>query len=97
MRDGPPLPEQQGQCGARRDDISAALGVPGNKSRPAALKSLPRHHAVLNGEDAQENQINDNCLGRRRFKTVVDRLWNKETTGEANCVRKSSQEEQVRK
>jgi len=33
-----------------------------------ALKRLARHHAVLNGEQRHQQQIDDDRFGRRRFK-----------------------------
>src|SRR5215470_3907774 len=97
LRKGPPLPQQQRQGSACENDIGAAFDVPRNHLRPAALETLPRHDAVLDGKNAEQSQVDDDGLRRRRYEAVIDRPRNKNAAHETDRVGKRPQEEQIGK
>src|SRR5690348_7154986 len=53
FRHGPPLPIKQVEAETGEQDVGAAFNGKRNKLRPASLEPRTRHHAMLNGEEAQ--------------------------------------------
>ena len=71
-----PLPEEQDERQAAGEDVGAALGGVRHHAEQNALEPWPRHHAVLDGEEAQEAQIDQQRRaewgGRRRVERLRD-------------------------
>ena len=77
--DRPPLRKQQDQHAACQQHAGAALDGFGHETCPPALERRPCHHAVLDREAAEQQQVDDERLGQRAFggngrQADVDRL-----------------------
>src|SRR2546423_836949 len=58
VRQRSPLPEEQYERKAREQNVRAALDRLRDKTRPPALEPRSRHHAVLHGEQAEQQRVN---------------------------------------
>src|SRR6478735_1638686 len=70
----PPLPKQHNECKASEQHIGAALDRLRHEPRPPFFEGWPRHHAVLDREQRQQNEVDDQRFRQRRYRTAVDRL-----------------------
>src|SRR5579872_289180 len=59
----PPLPEQQRKSRRGGNYVSSSFHIPGNDARPLTFKSLARHDAVLQSENAQQSGIDNDSRG----------------------------------
>src|SRR5205085_3624304 len=66
VRQRSPLPEEQYERKAREQNVRAALDRLRDKTRPPALEPRSRHHAVLHGEQAEQQRVNQQRLNTKR-------------------------------
>src|SRR2546425_4905751 len=66
-----------------------------NDFRQPSFEPLPRHDAMLDGKNSEQRCINDQRLGKRRFRTRIHRLRNCDVTDETNRIQKRSEENQI--
>src|ERR1043165_5016175 len=64
--------------------------------RPHPLEPLPRHHAVLQGEYSEQQNIDSNSNRQRRNFAVVNSLRDSNIAGKPYRVDKSPKEKKVR-
>src|SRR5262249_39312636 len=73
-------------------DVGASLDGLRNEVGPPRLEALARHHAVLHGEQGQQEQIDDQCLDARRLRTGVDGLGQENAHQKADGVEDCDEE-----
>lgn len=95
LRHRSPLPEEQNQCQTRQQDVSASLNRLRNNSRPPTLESGTRHHAVLNGEEAEQQGVNQKRLTERLVRAGVYSFRHAEVSDEPDGVEKRDEENQI--
>jgi len=93
--DGPPLPEQQKQCKARTEHERRALDRPGHDLRPPLLEPSPRHHAVLHGEDRQQQRIDSERGDERAGRIGIQTSRHREATDKRDGVEERGEEHDV--
>jgi len=93
--DGPPLPEQQEQREARKEYERRALDRPGNNLRPPLLEPSARHHAVLHGEDRQQQCVDGQRRCQRAGRVTVQTSRHGEATDEGDGVEERREEHDV--
>lgn len=94
-RDRAPLPKQQHQHEARHQHICAALDRGRREPREQPLEALPRHPAVLNGEQREQREIDADRAERRGLGAGVDRLRHHQARDEADGIEKGAEKNQV--
>ena len=62
---------------------------------PPLFELWTRHHAVLNGEDGHQHQIDDQGLRCRRRRSTVNGLWHHQIFDETNSVEEGHEEHDV--
>ena len=68
---------------------------PAARTRPPALEALPRHDAVLDGEQPQQQHIDDQRFRERHDRPAVDGLRHRQAGDEADGVKKRAEKQQV--
>ena len=74
-QDRPPLPEQQHEREAREQHIGRALDGMRHEARPPALEGRAGHDAVLDGEDAEQQRVDDQAPGQVRWSQRCRSPW----------------------
>jgi hypothetical protein len=93
----PPLPVQQDQHEAGKKHIGASFDRFRHEGGPPTLEPLPGHHAVLDREQAQQNDIDNQCFRRRGDDATVNRLWNNDMPNKANRIQEREEKNDVAK
>src|SRR5262249_1863929 len=91
-----PLPVKKIEKQTGSEHKRAALNGWGHNLRQSVLKSLPRHYAVLEGKQAQQNAVDDQILPRRAGRTGSGRFWKTDFGGKSDRVEEREEEDQVR-
>jgi protein-S-isoprenylcysteine O-methyltransferase Ste14 len=63
--------------------------------RPPALEGRPGHDAVLNGEDAEQQDVDDDRRGDGARRAGIDRLGHEDVADEADGVEERQEEDDV--
>ena len=63
-----PVANKHDQRDARKQHVGAALGRLGDEPCPPALERRPRHDAVLQGEQSEQQCIDQQCLTQRALR-----------------------------
>ena len=91
----PPLPEQQDQRQAGEEHIGRPLDRLGHEPFPPGLEGRPRHQAVLDREDPEQDHIDDERLGKGDRRPGVDALGDEQVADEAYGVEKGDEEDRI--
>src|ERR1700741_4483491 len=94
-RHRPPLPHEEDETQAREQHIGGALDRPRYDLSPGPLEPLARHHAVLDGEQPEQQRIDDEGLQRELFLAGVDRLRHVEVLHQADRINKGGEKQTV--
>jgi hypothetical protein len=90
-----PLPQEQGDREAGKENIGRALDGRRNITRPPLLESATRHDAVLYRKDAQKHGVDDNRGQSLAWRTAVDGLESRDALYKGDRVEKGGQKEQI--
>lgn len=90
-----PLPVQQQQRNAGQQYIGAALDRGRHESSPPAFETLSCHHAMLDGEHAQQHQVDHDRLADRRRDRVIYGSWHHYVADETDRIPEGNQEYQI--
>jgi len=90
-----PVPEQQEQREAGEEHEGGPLDRPGDDLCPPLLEPTPRHHAVLHGEDREQQQVDGDGESNWRSSLAVEAGRQAEAAHEGNRVEKGRQEHHI--
>ena len=94
-QDRPPQPEQQDQGQARQQHVGRAFDGMRHEARPPALEGRPRHDAVLDGEQAEQQGVDHQCRDQRAFGAAVDGLGHRQIADEGDGVEEGHEEQRI--
>src|SRR2546427_6654082 len=91
-----PFPKQQQQDQAREQDVSAAFNWFWHNFFPRALNPLPRHDAVLDREEAQQNGVDNERFCQWPGRSRINRLRDERNVADkSDRIQKCDQEDEV--
>ena len=90
-----PLPEQQDEREAAGQHVGAALGGRRYHAQQQTFERRPRHHAVLDGEEGEQPEVDQQRRSKWRRGCRVERLRHHQVTDETHRVEVGQEEHEV--
>jgi hypothetical protein len=87
--------KERDQRQARKQHVGAALGGLGNQAGQPALEERPCHDAVLQGECAEQQDVNEQRLARVDGRRAVHGHGHDEIADEAQRIEESDEKDDV--